>query len=78
MEDLVPRPHPTKQEELVSRFCLEAEALLADAPDYAAAVRMKDTLCLQFERECDSPLVVSAAKQFMEEYIQQQWERREP
>ncbi len=74
MEEIVPRLSPTKQDELVRRYCAEAETLLAAAPDYPAAVRLKEALCTRFERECDSQLIISAVKQFISEHIRKHWE----
>lgn len=76
MEDIRPGPYSPKQEELIRRYCEEAKTVLSSAANYPSAVRMKQSLCERFEKECDSKLVVSATKQFIEDLLKQRWELR--
>jgi hypothetical protein len=73
MEDMRQRPDSTKQDELIRRYCEEAEKVLSAAADYPSAVRMKHSLCDRFEKECDSKLVVSATKQFIDNLLKHRW-----
>jgi hypothetical protein len=73
MEEIRPGPYSPKQDELIRRYCREAEAVLASAADYPSALRMKQSLCQRFEKECDSTLVVSATRQFLESLLKQRW-----
>jgi hypothetical protein len=73
MEDVRPGPYSPKQDELIRRYCEEAEAVLSSAADYSSAIRMKESLCERFEKECDSKLVVSATKQFIDSLLKQRW-----
>jgi len=73
MEDIRPGPYSPKQEELIRRYCEEAEKVLSSAANYPSAVRMKQSLCERFEKECDSKLVVSATKLFIENLLKQRW-----
>lgn len=65
MEDLSIVLKSRKQEQLVRKYCEEAVPALATAGDYPAALRMKDSLCDRFEKECDSELVVFAARRYI-------------
>ena len=65
-----------KQEELIRRYCAEAVSLLAEAPDYESAVRLKESLCKRFQSECDSSLVVAATSLHLEKVLKQRWHRK--
>ena len=73
MEDMRQRPDSTKQDELIRRYCEEAEALLSSAEDYPSAVRMKQSICERFQKECDSELIVHATGQFIDNLIKTRW-----
>ena len=73
MEPIRAVPQLPKQEELIRRYCEEAEALLSSAEDYPSAVRMKQSICVRFQKECDSELVVHATGQFIDNLIKTRW-----
>jgi hypothetical protein len=65
-----------KQEELIRRYCAEAENEIAKAPDYASAKRLKESLCARFEQECESRLIIGAISQHLENLLKQLWGAR--
>jgi hypothetical protein len=67
------RPDDPAQTELLSRYCQEAETLLAGAADYATALRVRDELCERFEKECLSALVVNATREYLTQIISRTW-----
>jgi hypothetical protein len=73
MQPIRPVPQLPKQEELIRRYCEEAEALLSSAEDYPSAVRMKQSICKRFQEECDSELIVHATGQFIDNLIKTRW-----
>jgi hypothetical protein len=73
MKDVRRADRSTQQEELIRRYCAEAERQLEKAPDYAAALQLKESLCAMFERECESSMVVAATRQYIEEALQRLW-----
>ncbi len=72
MEDLAIVSKSRKQEQLIHKYCEEAEATLATASDYDAAVRLKDSLCDRFQKECDSELVVYAVRKYIGNLVRTQ------
>ena len=62
-----------KQTRLVRKYCAEAERLLNEATDYATAIQLKNSLCEQFQNECDSSLVVTATRQYLGTIIKERW-----
>jgi len=64
-----------KQEDLIRKYCAEAESVLAEAHDYNSAVRLKDSLCRRFQNECDSSLVVVATKIHLDNLLKKRWGR---
>ncbi len=73
MEEILRIAQPDPQLELVARYCREAGDLLAGTLDSVSAARVRDTLCDRFARECQSPLVVHAAREFMTHLIHRRW-----
>jgi hypothetical protein len=73
MKAIRPVPHLPRQEELIHRYCEEAESLLSSAEDYPSAVRMKQSICERFQKECDSELIVHATSQFIDNVIKARW-----
>lgn len=73
MDDVRSLGNSKKQEGLIRAYCAEAEKLLATAPDYESAVRMKESLCERFEKECDSKLVSSATKMHLDGVLKKRW-----
>ena len=62
-----------RQNNLVRKYCVEAERMLAEATDYPTAVQLKVSLCEQFQKECDSTLVVTATRQYLDGVIRERW-----
>jgi hypothetical protein len=73
MEDSYVSGKSEKQEELIRKYCAEADSVLAGAPDYDSAVRLKEKLCKRFQSECDSSLVVAAASLHLDNLLKQRW-----
>jgi hypothetical protein len=64
-----------KQEELIRKYCAEADSVLAGAPDYDSAMRLKESLCKRFQNECDSSLVVAATNLHLDNLLKRRWGR---
>ena len=75
MEDHVISARSEKQEDLVRKYCAEAESILAEATDYDSAARLKDSLCRRFHDECESSLVVAALELHLDSLLKQRWRR---
>ena len=75
MEDHVISARSEKQEDLVRKYCAEAEGMLAEAQDYDSAARLKDSLCRRFQVECESSLVVAAMELHLDSLLKQRWRR---
>jgi hypothetical protein len=74
--DMVERPYPEgseRQNDLLRKYCTEAERLLSEAADFATAIQLKDSLCEQFQRECESSLVIAATREYLEGVIRKRW-----
>ena len=76
MADIRALENSEKQAELVRKYCGEAELLLNKATDYATALQLKESLCKQFQNECDSSLVVTATRNYLEAMIKERWKIR--
>jgi hypothetical protein len=66
-----------KQTQLVRTYCAEAERVLNQVPDYTTAVQMKESLCERFQKECDSSLVVTAIRQYIDGVLKERWKGNE-
>jgi hypothetical protein len=73
MSDISTPENPERLRELISHYCAEAEKLLETAPDFPSALQLKDSLCAQFEKECDSRLVVSATRDYLDTVLKNRW-----
>ena len=65
------------QEDLLHRYCEQAEAALRDANDFASAQRLASELCNRFAQECTSPMVVHATTTYLDGLINHRWGRKE-
>lgn len=63
------------QSELLARYCQEAERLLADAPTYESALKLRDDLCARFRQECQSSLIVNATHEYLTQIIGRTWQQ---
>ncbi len=75
MEDLGVPQSSELQDALLRKYCAEAETLLAQAPDYDTAFRLKQALCERFQSECESSIVVAAAKVHLDNLLKTRWKR---
>jgi hypothetical protein len=73
MEQLVQHPTHDHHEALLRQFCNEAETLIAGARSRKEAVAAKERLCLQFEKECASSLVITGTRAFADQLIERIW-----
>jgi hypothetical protein len=73
MENVRDLGNSEKQEGLIRAYCAEAEKLLAGATGYASAVRLKESLCERFQKECDSTLVATAIRMHLEGVLKTRW-----
>ena len=79
MSDIRAPGKPAHLSALITKYCAEAEEKLDTAPDFAAALRLRDALCVRFQSECESSLVVNATKQYIDAVLRQRWgEHRKP
>lgn len=75
MEKVVKHPTFDEQQDLLHRYCKEAEALLSKAADINEAIRIKDETCKRFQLECNSSILVNAMKDYMDQIIERTWKR---
>ena len=61
------------QDRLVRDFCREAQVLIRMAGSESEAMRIKEEECGRFQKECDSMLLVHAARQYLDDMIKEQW-----
>jgi hypothetical protein len=73
MERLHRPPVSEQQEELILRTCREAESRIAGAPDEATALRIRDSMCERLALECQSAIVVRAARDHVTAMIRKSW-----
>jgi hypothetical protein len=71
--NIVQRSDP--QQQLLDRYCMEARTLILSANDRATALQRKEELCSRFGKECASPLLVHATREFIERLIRDRWDR---
>lgn len=66
-------PPDDGQEEIIRRYCAEAESALERAGDGTSARAIVDRYCSRFQAECASELVVHATRRYLEQRIRQRW-----
>ena len=69
--NIIQRSDP--QQQLVDHYCAEARTSILGATDRDAAVQRKEELCERFGRECSSPLVIRATREFIDSLIRDRW-----
>jgi len=69
------RPGDAAQSELLTRYCQQAERLLAEAPSYESALKLRDDLCARFRQECQSSLIVNATHEYLTQIISRTWQQ---
>jgi len=75
MEKIVKHPHLDTQEELLHRYCKEAEILLIKASDINEAIRIKDEACKRLQWEYNSSIFVNATKDYVNRIIERKWKK---
>lgn len=73
MENLTRHAAYDPQHELLKRYCKQAEHEIAKAPDLSAALRAKERLCADLERECASAIVVTGTRSYLDKIIADRW-----
>jgi len=73
MSDIRAPGNPDHLSDLIRKYCAEAEERLNAAADYSSALRLKESLCARFQEECESSLVVSATRQYIDAVLRQRW-----
>ena len=69
METLVRHSTLDAQDDLVRRYCAEAEAHIRRAGDAAQAHRWGEEICARLEKECSSKLILDATRSYIEQVI---------
>lgn len=73
MERLKMRVFPDPQQDIIERYCAEAQQLLDRATSEAEAQAIRTSVCSQLAQECDSPLIMDATKKYVDHVIQTRW-----
>jgi hypothetical protein len=66
--------NPEKLNELLRKYCPGAVESILAAPDHEAAVRLKESVCAQFEKECGTGLIATATREYLKTVVK----RRRP
>ena len=77
MSDIRNPENPAHLSALITKYCAEVEEKLNEATDYATALGLKETLCSRFQEECESSLVVSATRQYIDTVLRNRWGKRQ-
>ncbi len=64
------------QEALIRKYCDEAEQVILPVPNYDDALRLSDELCERFEKECESPMVAGAMREYLRGIIGARWRKK--
>ena len=75
MERLTVRASPDVQEEIIQRYCAEAQRLLDRASSEDEALSIRARVCSQLARECDSPLILDATRTYVDRVIREIWRK---
>lgn len=73
MEKNVTQARSERQEDLLARYCSEAEGLILAAKDAREAQEIRDRLCKRFQEECNSQLIVNATRAYADHIITHIW-----
>jgi hypothetical protein len=69
METLTRPPVYERQQELIQQTCRDAEERIARARDRGEALLIREQVCAQFGRECQSAVVVHALRRYLMDVI---------
>jgi tRNA U34 2-thiouridine synthase MnmA/TrmU len=76
MEHLKSRNIPDTQEEVIERYCAEARQLLEQATSREEALAIRERVCSQLSRECESALILDATQMYVDQVIHMTWNKR--
>ncbi len=76
MERIKTRNIPDTQEEVIERYCAEARQLLDQATSREEALAIRERVCSQLSRECDSALILDATQLYVDQVIHKTWNKR--
>lgn len=71
MEALVRHPVSNPQDEMLKRYCAEAEARIVHASSARQAREWGEEICSKLERECSSKLILDATRTYIDRIIQE-------
>ena len=78
MEQVTKHPKSNDQEEILRRYCSEAERLLGEASDLRQAIDIRNQLCTRLQNECSSGLLLNATKAYVDRIIAARWSAHVP
>ena len=64
---------PDQRSDLIAEYCARAGELLEHAHSLDEAVAIRDSVCEQFARVCESGLVRNATRQYIDNVIEEKW-----
>lgn len=67
---------PDLQNELVDRYCSGLEGRLRSAPNAAEAQNIVDTICRNFDGACESTMIRSYLREYVNEKFTEVWKTR--
>ncbi len=76
MEALVRHPVSDLQDEMLKRYCAEAEARILHASTAQQARRWGEEICSKLERECSSKLILNATRTYIDAIIQELFSKK--
>ncbi len=76
MEALVRHPVANTQDEMLKRYCAEAEALIVHASSALQARAWGEEICSKLERECSSKLILNATRIYIDQLIQEMFQKQ--
>jgi hypothetical protein len=76
MEALVRHPVSDMQDEMLKRYCAEAEARITHASNARQARQWGEEICAKLERECSSKLILNATRTYIHRIIQEVFQKK--
>lgn len=77
MEALIRHPVSDVQDEMLKRYCAEAQARIIHAPTVHEARLWGEEMCSKLERECSSKLILNATRAYIDAIIRERFERKQ-
>ena len=78
MEQVTKHRRSNDQEEILRRYCSEAERLLGEASDLGQAIGIRNRLCTRLQNECSSGLLLNATRAYVDRIISAKWSTHVP